>query len=296
MKTDITQSDWYRQVPTRLVHYHLLNIAVNGEADITIRTLAKSTYLSIQQVRSALQTLCASQIITQKTTQKTTHITLCNCVSYTHSATQKITHKTTLSSDGYNERYTQFCETIERSNASERYPQQMIKEFIFYWTRDTEGDGLMRFERQKSWKLSGRLATWAKNNKVTQKSTKIEEQNNNLLKEYTGNDAYGRCLHFIADEYPNILKILPLPTPQEFLTITNEHRIYIKNVFALLDGDNSYRQYNNFITAFTKALNKYLYATKNTRSATDDHIQHLASGIAATACATSDVALPNDII
>ena len=45
------------------------------------------------------------------------------------------------------------------------YPEQMTQEFIDYWTEHGIGDKKMRFEKEKSFGIGRRLATWAKNDK-----------------------------------------------------------------------------------------------------------------------------------
>ena len=45
-----------------------------------------------------------------------------------------------------------------------QYPQQMIREFYDYWTEMNKSGTQMRFEKEKTWELSKRLARWSKNN------------------------------------------------------------------------------------------------------------------------------------
>ena len=57
-----------------------------------------------------------------------------------------------------------------------KYGQNMIDEFCEHWTKEIETD-IMRFEKQEKFVISGRLATWAKNNMSTQQDvTDIEEK------------------------------------------------------------------------------------------------------------------------
>lgn len=43
-----------------------------------------------------------------------------------------------------------------------KYPKPLLKQFFEYWT-EPDAKGKMRFQLQKTWSTSGRLATWAKN-------------------------------------------------------------------------------------------------------------------------------------
>lgn len=46
-----------------------------------------------------------------------------------------------------------------------KYPKEMIRDFFDYWTEKNTSGIKMRFEMQKVFELSKRLATWAKNDK-----------------------------------------------------------------------------------------------------------------------------------
>lgn len=43
--------------------------------------------------------------------------------------------------------------------------KKMINKFYTYWSESNEGGKKMRFEKQKTWNLAGRLTTWANNEK-----------------------------------------------------------------------------------------------------------------------------------
>ena len=49
-----------------------------------------------------------------------------------------------------------------------KYPEEMLEEFIKYWSEQTKSGKKMRWELQPTWQLSGRLATWFKRSKFTQ--------------------------------------------------------------------------------------------------------------------------------
>ena len=48
----------------------------------------------------------------------------------------------------------------------EKYGKEMIREFFDYWSEMNPSKTKMRFELQKTWEVSKRLATWASREKV----------------------------------------------------------------------------------------------------------------------------------
>lgn len=53
------------------------------------------------------------------------------------------------------------------------YSKELLNEFFEYWTEHGERDKKMRFEKQNSFGLSRRLATWLKNQKRFEKEKKV---------------------------------------------------------------------------------------------------------------------------
>lgn len=52
--------------------------------------------------------------------------------------------------------------------------KKMINKFYMYWSESNEGGKKMKFEKQKTWNLAGRLTTWANNEKEFSKKPIIE--------------------------------------------------------------------------------------------------------------------------
>ena len=52
----------------------------------------------------------------------------------------------------------------ELSPFQKKYTVDMLKRFFDYWTELNRPKTKMKFELQETWDLSGRLATWYKNN------------------------------------------------------------------------------------------------------------------------------------
>ena len=47
----------------------------------------------------------------------------------------------------------------------DKYSDDMIKEFVSYWTEPNKSKTKMRFELQRTWDMARRLATWKRNSK-----------------------------------------------------------------------------------------------------------------------------------
>lgn len=127
--------------------------------------------------------------------------------------------------------------SIEHTNLKERkakfalklaeykndYKRDMLEEFYHYWVEHGENDRKMRFEKQTSFYIKRRLATWAKRRKVNNES--FQERDNSRyeeslrqtkllkqagqLREYNG---HGKAGNFQAsnDKYLGITEQKPL--------------------------------------------------------------------------------------
>ena len=51
-----------------------------------------------------------------------------------------------------------------------KYPKDMIRAFFDYWSELNKSETKMRYELEKTWELSKRLATWANREKMSSKS------------------------------------------------------------------------------------------------------------------------------
>jgi hypothetical protein len=60
----------------------------------------------------------------------------------------------------------------------EKYSKDMLNEFYLYWTEHGEKDRKMKFEKQKSFGISQRLATWNRNNFKPIQQSKIDNPYN----------------------------------------------------------------------------------------------------------------------
>lgn len=60
----------------------------------------------------------------------------------------------------------------------EKYQTEILNDFFSYWTEHGEKDKKMRFEKEKSFGISRRLSTWAKNQKKFDKPKTAQHGNN----------------------------------------------------------------------------------------------------------------------
>jgi len=60
----------------------------------------------------------------------------------------------------------------------EKYSKDMLNDFYLYWTEHGEKDKKMRFEKERSFGLSQRLATWNKNNFKPRQQNRIDNPYN----------------------------------------------------------------------------------------------------------------------
>jgi len=50
----------------------------------------------------------------------------------------------------------------------------MLRQFFIYWS-ETNANGKMRFQLEKTWSIKGRLVRWQMNNKQDSKQSTIQE-------------------------------------------------------------------------------------------------------------------------
>lgn len=64
----------------------------------------------------------------------------------------------------------------------DQYPDSLLKEFISYWTEPNKSRTKLRYELEKTWDCSRRLATWARNSKDFKKPDKQVFRSSNFEK------------------------------------------------------------------------------------------------------------------
>ena len=138
--------------------------------------LAKETGLSIQQIRTAINKLKSTNEITIKTNKQGSVIQIVKYAEYqivTNIVTNKqpdsnqqlTTNKNVKKEKNIDERKQSFRQSIASFNKANpnKYPKQLYVDFESYWSEHGENDIKMRFEKQTSFSINRRLATWFKN-------------------------------------------------------------------------------------------------------------------------------------
>lgn len=289
MRDEIIHSKWYKQAPTRLVYLHLSLITDDkGEADVTTRTLARDTSLSVQQVRTALQVLTLTHIITQSATRETTHIILCNKVDYSKEQHTK-QHR-----GQHTKQHKEKAVIVEQSDAvisfesemSKLYPSVMkmqhpltedeYEKLVDKYGRESVDKILDEMENYKDLCKKNKYASKTADKWLSMRAVKGTAQtcqqlqvNNALIANYTNEKGtYGAFLHYIANTYANVWKSLPAPSEEDFLDIMADtsKRGYLTEILKRMDGDPKNLQYGNFYSAFIKVFETILrYESTNTK-------------------------------
>jgi len=82
--------------------------------------------------------------------------------------------KKSVKSKPIEERKTDFTELVRPY--LDRYKKDMLNEFTAYWTEPNQTKAKMKFEMEKTWDLSRRLARWEKTNNQFDKTKKDEQK------------------------------------------------------------------------------------------------------------------------
>ena len=75
-----------------------------------------------------------------------------------------------------NKRYDEFKDQVKEFILI--YDEDMINDFVSYWTEPNKGDTKMKFEEQKYFDIKRRLVTWSKNNFGNNKKNGVKGQHN----------------------------------------------------------------------------------------------------------------------
>ena len=144
--------------------YLLANADDNGALIVSIRKISSELDIGLRTVRTVLKKLYAANIVTHQVTHKGSLVTINNIDSY---KALKLTGDTP--SDTLEVRKHAFGEKL--IPYMEQYGKALIREFFDYWTEHNENGKKMRFEKEKTFEISRRLARWSKNNSSNNKSS-----------------------------------------------------------------------------------------------------------------------------
>lgn len=175
--------------------YLLASADDNGALIVSIRKISSELDIGLRTVRTVLKKLYAANMVTHQVTHKGSIVTINNIDSYkalklagdTPSDTQKEALETRKHAFG--EKLVPYIE---------QYGKVLIREFFDYWTEHNENGRKMRFEKEKTFEISRRLARWSKNNNNNNKSSKsslpvgMNLQNSNNSERYKLDDRWNK--------------------------------------------------------------------------------------------------------
>lgn len=137
--------------------YLLANADDNGTLIVSIRKISSELDIGLRTVRTILKKLYSTNIVTHKVTHNGSVVTINNIDSY---KALKLTGDTP--NEALETRKHAFGEKL--IPYMEQYGKALIREFFDYWTEHNENGKKMRFEKEKTFEISRRLARWKKNN------------------------------------------------------------------------------------------------------------------------------------
>ena len=144
--------------------YRLANADDIGTLIVSIRKISSELDIGLRTVRTILKKLYAANIVTHQVTHKGSSITVNNIDCYKIPNTTGDTPSDTLEvrKHAFGEKLIPYMK---------QYGKALIREFFDYWTEHNENGKKMRFEKEKTFEISLRLARWSKNNRSNNKSS-----------------------------------------------------------------------------------------------------------------------------
>ena len=144
--------------------YILANADDKGTLIVSIRKISSELDIGLRTVRTILKKLYAANIVTHQVTHKGSSITVNNIDCYKIPNTTGDTPSDTLEvrKHAFGEKLIPYMK---------QYGKALIREFFDYWTEHNENGKKMRFEKEKTFEISLRLARWSKNNRSNNKSS-----------------------------------------------------------------------------------------------------------------------------
>ena len=158
-----------------------------GQTALSIQTISNECSLSVKSVRYALKILkedCFIKIDYPFGAKQGQRITICNYEIYQSIENYRGKAGANEGNDEGNDEGSTIKETKKEKKkktndfkqlsesdfrievwdkGKEKYDTDMLGDFFRYWI-EPDSNGIMKFQLQKTWSTSGRLATWNKNN------------------------------------------------------------------------------------------------------------------------------------
>lgn len=141
--------------------YLLANADEKGTLIVSIRKISTELNIGLWSIRTLLKSWYSTHKLTHQLTHQGSIITISDIDSYkpkvveVHTQVHTPTHTLKERSHSFGEKLIPYME---------QYGQKMIREFFDYWTEANENGQKMRFEKEKTFDVSRRLARWHKNN------------------------------------------------------------------------------------------------------------------------------------
>jgi len=168
----LTRWEWYKDSNTMRVFIHCLLSAnfrdskvngtnvLRGQLLAGREVLADELGLSISNVRTSLKKLQSTGEVSVSSNRRGTVITVNNYDNYQIEDKPKV--KTITPKKDIEDRIYDFKKSLVPH--LEKYGKTMLKNFSDYWTEKSPRGNKMRFEKEKVFDVSRRLATWSRNN------------------------------------------------------------------------------------------------------------------------------------
>lgn len=168
----LTRWEWYKDSNTMRVFIHCLLSAnfrdskvsgtnvLRGQLLAGREVLADELGLSISNVRTSLKKLQSTGELSITSNRRGTIITVNNYDSYQIEDSPRV--KTIAPKKDIEDRIYEFKKSLMPH--LDKYGQTMLKNFSDYWTEKSPRGNKMRFEKEKVFDVSRRLATWSRNN------------------------------------------------------------------------------------------------------------------------------------
>jgi hypothetical protein len=144
--------------------------------------------VSKDKARNFLMMLERDGMILHESLGKTTRITVCNYDSYQtnlhdsqtiakRKVTQTIRNNNNIKRENIKEKTISEKEIAFKKSIEpfiERYGKDTCQNFYMYWSEPNKSKTKLRYEMEKTWDISRRLANWARNEKNFNKNGKTE--------------------------------------------------------------------------------------------------------------------------
>ena len=185
--------EWYKNPISSRVFIHLLLTANTNDTNckgVTIKRgqtvtgrafLSEALGLSVSNIRTALKNLENSGEIKVDSNTRGTVITVINFDKYQVDETEQKSVKPVKSVKSIEDRIYDFKSSLVPH--LDKYGKTLLKNFSDYWTEKSPRGSKMRFEKEKVFDVSRRLATWSRNNfNNTNQPTQADDELLNNIK------------------------------------------------------------------------------------------------------------------